>query len=545
LGGATGRESIPRLLVAAIVAFALWSHLWGIRGDLPWTYGSDEGQFAVLAIRMAANGDPNPRWFGHPGSPFVYPLALVFHVGNALEAGLPLLQHDPGLAARVGGNPGKFFALGRLISVAYAVASLPLLYLIGRRTFDATTAVAATWLASLSPLSLTHAQMLRTDSAGLFFGLLALWLTLRMLDHPSRGAHALAGLAIGAAVGTRYFLATLAPVLACADLVLASRLHGRPAERRRLLGLAVLGLACVALGFALTTPYFIIDFPTVWKNLAHEMREEHLGADGQGFVANLAWYSTTALAASMPLTWLAAALAGVALAAWRRNAAAALVALSVAGFVVAISTASLHWQRWLIQVLPLVALFAAVGLVALARALAGLTRGGAGLEAALVVLLTVLVSAQPALAYVEHGLLQARPSTRIAAREWMEANVPPGSTIAADFYTAPLHETRLHADYHFSLAADGELEEYRRAGYDYVMVSDAIYGRYLREPERYPREVAFYETLLRSGRLVKRFAPREFGRGPTITLYALRPESEPRVEPPRAERAAERERAGE
>jgi len=521
LAGAPARETIPRLLVAAIVALALWSHLWGVRGDLPWAFESDEGKFAVLGIQMASSGDPNPRWFGHPGSTLIYPLAALFRVGNALEAGVSPLRRDPGLAARVGGDPGRYFLLGRLLAVFYAVASLPLVYAIGRRAFDPTTGVVASWLALLSPLSLSHAQLLRTDSAGLFFGLLALWLVLRVLDRPSLRTHALAGLAIGAATGTRYFLVTLVPALVAADLVLASRLLGRPEERRRLLGGAALGLACVGVGFAVTTPYFVIDFPTVWANLGHEMREEHLGADGFGFAGNLAWYLTDALPRSMAPPCLLAVAAGLALAAWQRNVAAGLIALTVASFLVAISTASLHWQRWLIQILPLLAVFAAAALVALARALA--RRVGEGrLEAAAVAALTLLVSAQPALAYLRFSYDQGKPSTRTTARAWIEANVPAGSTIAADFYTAPLHDTPVHADYHFSLAADANLEQYRGAGYAYLMVSDAIYGRYLAERGRYPREVAFYETLFRTGRLVKRFGPHEIGRGPTITLYALR-----------------------
>ena len=117
---------LARLLVGAIVVLALWLHVHGARGDLPWAYESDEGEFAVLAIRMATYGDPNPGWFGHPGSTVLYPLAAIFHVGNALEAGLPPWKVDPGLAARVGGNPGKYFLLARLLTVLYAVAALPL-----------------------------------------------------------------------------------------------------------------------------------------------------------------------------------------------------------------------------------------------------------------------------------------------------------------------------------------------------------------------------------------------------------------------------------
>lgn len=510
-----------RIALAAVVALALWSHLWGVRGDLPWAYESDEGQFAVLAIRMAAEGDPNPRWFGHPGSTFIYPLAAIFQVGNALAAGLPLTQVDPGLAARVGGDPGAYFLYGRVLAVLYAVASLPLVFAIARRAFDATTGVVAAWLALLSPLALLHAQLLRTDSAGLFFGLLALLLSLRVLEHPGRGAHALAGLALGAAIGTRYFLVTFVPVLVCADLALLSRARGRRGERRALWQAAILGLACVALGFFLTTPFFVLDFASVWQNLSHELREEHLGADGLGFGGNLVWYLTSALPSATTTASLVLAAAGLVLAVVRRNVTALLIALAASLFVVAISTAALHWQRWLIQILPLVAVFTAAGLVALARLAAGRMPSRPAAAGVLVVLLTVLVSTLPAIDFFRVALAQATPSTRVAARTWIEQNVPAGSTIAADFYTAPLHDTELRTDYHFSLAADGEIEHYRDAGYQYLMISDAIYGRYLREAQRYPREVAFYQALLQRGRLVKRFTAVDVGRGPTISLYAL------------------------
>lgn len=517
---------LARLLVGVIVVFALWLHVWGARGDLPWAYESDEGEFAVMAIRMATYGDPNPKWFGHPGSTYLYPLATIFHVGNAIEAGLPPWQVDPGLAARVGGNPGKYFWLARLLSVFYAVAALPLVYGVARRAFDPTIGVLATWIALLSPMALTHAQLIRTDSAGLFYGMLALWLVLRVLEKPTLGRHVAAGLALGAAIGTRYFLVTFVPSLVLADLVLWSRAHGDAAARTSALRCAAAGLAGAALGFVLSTPYFVLDFATVWQNLAHEMREEHLGADGLGFAGNLRWYLTLALPLSMPLTWLGFAVAGGALAAWRRNAAAGVVALPAVLFVVAISTASLHWQRWLIQVTPLIAIFSAAGLACLARLLARGAAGRFGLTRAVtgpvfVALLTLVFTAGPAASYLSTGLRQGVPGTRVLAREWIERNVPAGTRIVADFYTAPLHDTQIPADYHFALASDGTIDQYRAAGYRYAMISDAIYLRFFGEAKRYPREVKFYESLLRGGKLVQRFAPGAKGRGPVISIYDL------------------------
>ena len=288
---------------------------------------------------------------------------------------------------------------------------------------------------------------------------------------------------------------------------------------------ALLALVCVALGFFLTTPFFFLDFATVWRNLAHETRSEHLGADGLGFLDNLRWYVTSALPASMPDPVLVLAALGALHAALRRNVPALLVVASIASFLVAISAASLHWQRWLIQVLPLVSLLAAGALVTGVRFAARRMSTRPALATVLLVLATALLSAGPALAYLQFARALGSPSTRVGAREWMIANLPPGSSIAGDFYSAPLHDSPLHADYHFSLATDASLEEYRREGYDYLMVSDAIYGRFSREPARYPKEVAFYQELFRTGRMVMRFSPRDYGHGPVITVYALKPEA--------------------
>ena len=67
------------------------------------------------------------------------------------------------------------------------------------------------------------------DPVGTVFlpGLLALWLCLRALEHSSLRRQVPAGLAIGAATGTRYFLAGLGPVLVLVDFLVWKRASER------------------------------------------------------------------------------------------------------------------------------------------------------------------------------------------------------------------------------------------------------------------------------------------------------------------------------
>ena len=53
------------------------AHLWALRRFLP-VPEIDEPFFVRPAVQFAGTGDPNPGWFGHPGSTVIYPLAGLF-----------------------------------------------------------------------------------------------------------------------------------------------------------------------------------------------------------------------------------------------------------------------------------------------------------------------------------------------------------------------------------------------------------------------------------------------------------------------------------
>jgi hypothetical protein len=513
---ATSRALLGVLLVVAAAAF-----LWGVKKDLPWVFESDEAKFTLVAVQMAKSFDPDPGWFGHPGSTVLYPQAVAIQIDDAIRTGRSWLTSDPALFQRFADAPARALLLGRLIAVAYAVLSLPLVFAIGNRAFGAPVGLVGAWLALLSPLVLDHAQMVRTDTAGVFFGSLALLLCLRLLDRPTLGAHVVTGLAIGIGIGTRYFLSAVVVILLGVDLIQLRRAYDRDA-RRRIVCSALGALAAVAIGFVVSTPFFLLEIGTVLQNLAHEARETHVGHDDLGFAGNLGFYLRTALPQEVGLPQLALAAAGIVWALVRARPEPRLLLAFVAIYLVGISSATLHWERWLIQIRPLVVLFAAAAIVWGATALcvrAGLSRRWTAIVITAVV---ALVSIGPAWHFSAMALAQARPSTRVTGSEWIAAHVPPGGRVAAELYTAPLDEERYRVDYRFSLAEGvASPESYRRAGYHYLMVSSAVHGRYFASPGRYPSEVGFYRALFRDGKLVADITPAPGQRGPRIRLYRL------------------------
>jgi len=186
-------------------------------------------------------------------------------------------------------------------------------------------------------------------------------------------------------------------------------------------------------------------------------------------------------------------------------------------FIGAISLSGLHWQRWLIQVLPVFSLLAGYALVWLAALVSGWLK----FRSAIGVLALVVLSANPIYRVVLHNIRESRPSTRVLAREWMLANVPSDSAIVQEWYSALLVDTPYKVEEKFSLADRPHHCSYRAEGYDYAVVSSSIYARFFREPERYAGEIRFYLALEESGLLVEEITPGALTGGPTIRIYEL------------------------
>lgn len=507
-------------LIFFLTALVLWTYgmrLWGLKGDLPLGPGLDEGPRISNAIRMAAERELDPTYFNHPSSTVIYPLAAIYFGWNAIFYG----DSERALMERYTANPTQFFMLGRLLTVAFASLSVPLVYHLGRRAFDRRVGLWGAWLATLPLILKSFSQIARDDIAATFFGLLALYFCLQLTWQPSRKLQVQTGLAIGLAIATRYFMALLGPVWGLSTLAgLAARTDFFSWQgQRRLVGHCLVGLLAMALTFSLTTPYLFLNFSEAVRDISSEQRIKHLGADGLTPAGNLAWYLAVALPAPNALTWplwlLALVGVGRALMTWQVKPL--LLAAFVVIFLGGISLPALHWQRWAIPTLPILALFAAAGLTWLADRL----RAGRGLRLVLV----VLVSAWPLYTLLLDGIRLNNANSRQLARVWLLEHVPEDSKIAMEEYTAFM--TGLEDHYRltgtFSLATtDWTLDQAYEQGFRYVLVSSDIYRLFAAEPERYPTEISLYEQLYAQETLLQEIKPTYFQRGPTIRIYYLR-----------------------
>jgi hypothetical protein len=516
------RPAISSFVLAAllaIVALSLFVHLRGVSHDLP-APGADEPYFVLPAARMAWHGDPNPQWFGHPGSTVIYPLAFAYRAREVLFHGAPIFGDAPSIAQRFRTDPTSFYEIGRLWVILLSVATIPLLFLVARRAFDHVTGLVAALVWALVPLAVSYGTIVRTDAAAACFGLLSLWACLVTFDRPRTTQFALAGGAIGLAIASRYFMVTLLAVLGAVWLI--ARLRDRARVPVRSL---VIGCVAALATFALTTPFFFVD----WHAVARSLQAETVGTvtnNQSWWLDNVGYYLGNAIPAAASWVVPLLALVGIARAGVRREPRQLVIGGFVVLFVAVISVSSLQWDRWIIPVLPLVVLFAASAVVAAARALArrmSSARVRRCAFASAVVVGAVAAGTAPAVSLVDFERAQDAPSSRVLMREWISAHVPKGSLVATEVKGPELRTAGYRVLDRYDLPSAGTLGDYAAHGYHYLIVNAFVSLRYRIDAGHFPRHARFYQFLRERGELLAEFGSGHGAKGPHLKLYYMSP----------------------
>lgn len=476
--------------VGALMVLTLLLYLPNIGRSLPVTHEPDEPIYATAALRMIANNSFNPQWFGNPGSTTIYPLAALYLavpeyltpelLTRAVTARSPIAQLPPDL-----------LLLGRLLSVIYAVATIPLLYALGKELHSRTVGLIGGLLWAWYPLAVYYGQFLRTDSAATCFTVAALWLLLRSLRTQAKRDWILAGAAAGLAISSRYFMGALLV------LPLFMLIENGTFSRDRL-RFVVWFYGSVIIAFALTSPFVILSFGSSATNVLAEARMEHLGSDGFSQAGNIVWYLARAIPSAISWPQWLLALIGFSYAVYQQNIRALLLVAFLVTFVVGISAFDLHWQRWIIQLLPVLAVGAALGIVFVAERFS---------RRAIVVGLTLLVMLWPAWQLYQLHAFLAHPTTRVTAGVWVQEHVSPRDSIVTEMATAPL-DPRAYNTLAFGwLGRDVPPEFFTAVNVRFLILNRNIQDLFNREAERFAFERSFFDRLLPHYRLVQTIVP--------------------------------------
>jgi hypothetical protein len=226
-------------LLAAILAVAFGLRLWAIL-VLP-RYFDDHYIFNNIVTFL--NGSLRPR-HSYYGSLSYLPQAVALAFCELLHrwTGSDLF--------RVRGGPIEGFTLGafrlmRLFVVGYALASLWVIYRVGRRLFSPAVGVVAAAVLAAYPQHLRSTAQLKPDMMTLLFTALTLYWTVDAARNPRLSRFLLAGVGVGLATAAKYI-----GVAAALPLTVWASWSGWR-DRRRWGWLVLAGAASVATFFAL------------------------------------------------------------------------------------------------------------------------------------------------------------------------------------------------------------------------------------------------------------------------------------------------------
>lgn len=452
-------------------------------------YSADPDEWTPMQVLKGMHPralDFNPHYFDNP-TLYYYMLGAVFTAARA--AHLVRLQPDERFLFQHPEQTARLLWIGRLLSAAFAVASIWLTYRLARRWgLERSGSLLAAALLALHPSFLVHGHFMTVNPPVTFWFLVTLLLLDRWIRRGGLAPAALAGLAAGIASSTKYSGLLLAPIV-----LLAGWLRGRtasapvappagasPARAAREVGVAAV---CGVVAFVLGSPYIVLaasEFHArfgTWMHALAPPGESARVAASSDWLGALGWVSEVHLAASGPLL-VAAALAGSILALRRLTPLRGMIVTLLALFlVVSLRMRYLATDSRFLPMFPLVALLAAVALVDLVR-----VRRMAGIAAIAAVVLTQVVWVSALLARF-HGPLPQRLASEWA-REHLRGRQRILLTGVADYWAPDLplrellhrkhprdYERRTQWEFVYPDSFGMPYEQVRRARPDVVMVN--------------------------------------------------------------------------
>jgi 4-amino-4-deoxy-L-arabinose transferase-like glycosyltransferase len=503
------REAIDmrpsKLGLAAVLIGAAVLRFWSLGQGIPFAIGVDEPEIVDRVLRMMRTGDLHPHFYDYP--------TLYIYVQLAVACVNFLVGASMGAWRSLGAvTSADFYLWGRAITALFGTVTVYLVYQIGLR-WGARHALLAAALLAVMPNHVRESHFVLTDVPATFFVTLAYLLSLRALEKGTPRAFAAAGAAAGLAAATKYYpgVAVLVPLVAA--------YLGRSGEHSRLrCALAAAGAATAA--FLVGAPYTLLDLPGFLNGFA--------GVIGANPPASSAWAGTVLSAKHLriALGWpgLLLALGGFGLGVVRMvagpgRARFGLAVLLLAVYLPLVVNRGMIWARYLLPVVPVICLLAAIAVVSGVSLLRrfSIPRWA---RTTLIVALTVSALLQPTLNAIGWVRLHSRVSTQALAYNWIMAHMPAGTRVAVETRVLLLPQTRFQVE-HFGRLIDRDLESYAAEGYDYFIASSQAFGSSMREPHVRPAEYAAYRRLFDRASLVFTVEPSNEHPGPELRVFRI------------------------
>jgi hypothetical protein len=423
------------VLIVALGAALRYFPIWF---GLPYAQARPDETAALGLAVSIRSGDLNPHFFHWP--------SFALYVFAGVHAALSWTRRVMGVSQEL-----TFIELAlsaRAVVAAAGTLTIVVLFSMARRMGGTTIGLVAALFLAVSILHVRDSHFAMTDVLMTMLSTASLALLLRALDAEAGGRmtpnawFAVSGFVGGLATSTKYSAAALMAGMAAAQLCWLVRAGNSPRRLKTWIPSVAFVTAFLA-GFVAGTPYAILDYPTFTTDLIFDLT--HLsgghGVDlGRGWIYHL----TTSLPYGLGIPVFLAAMAGIVPMARHYPRQAFVVGLFAAGFYASIGSGQTVFFRYVLPLVPVLCLPAAV---ATARAAAWIAARTPLSPVAALPALTLALAGVGLVNCAWFDVLLSRTDSRVLAARWLAPRIQPGDSLydsGTDYTRLNLSELRYH-----------------------------------------------------------------------------------------------------
>lgn len=485
------------ILAVVILFIAIGIRLWGVSYDLPYIFHPDEPWPLRIGYQMLTTGDMNPHFFDWPSlSIYVsYAVQAIFSkiAGGITNTVSPVIQTGMGITYT---PSSEIVLVNRLVSILFGGGTVALVIAAGLQLKErASVGLLAGLMMAVVPTGVALSRFITADVYATFFVAIVSLASLFILKQGKTWAYALAGVALGLAISSKYNTALIVVMPLTAHFM---RTGWRGFKNFRLYLTILLG----ALGFIIGTPYALLSFKEFldgFLSVGTHYSSGHDGMEGNTLKFYLTYMWQTG--GVIYMLALIEALRGLI----TRNKTIILLAVFPIIYFVFICSFFVRNDRTFYPITPFALLLASSFLVFLWHKVNEIKRG---YMKAVLITLTIaigLVSITfPIVKTAQATIKLTEVSSRETSRVWINENLPTGAKIAFESY-APYLDQDIYSLVRVDKMIDYDAEWYLENNVEYLVFCNGMYGRYYWEPDRYALEVEQYEALFDRFTLVKQF----------------------------------------
>jgi len=473
-------------LVGGVFRYA--SSFWGY----PNLLHPDEYAIVDSVYEMRTRHSFEPDIYARPDHFEIKANVIIFEIVSRLKFGQGLLNTYIN-------NRSFYYLIARFFTATLGWMMIPLSYLISELLVKK-SGVYTAFLFTTFPLFILNSGYATPDIPLSFFVLLFIFLLMRFIQKPVLGKLIAVCLALVLGILVKYPMAISLAVLLAAFIAVA--LRDKSWKRMIKFGLFS-GLIIVTLAFILAPNLFTNINQTI-SSIKIEAGSSHLGADGLGVFGNL-WFYTLSFFRYVGIEFLVLLALGTYVLIKRRGIEQIPIFTGFI-FLVALSSLALHWERWGMPMFITPLLLGGIGLQAMVQ---GLEDHNSNLQKpiyftplkyfswAIVVIVSVsLLSGAIAMVSQQLGA-----QTRNVALKHCNDNGITADQAIFEGYTPFLMQGPGLLNINLDREGNLVLPENKKNA-KYIILSSQMYARFFAEPERYSNDVAVYNKIRSSGKLI-------------------------------------------